>query len=259
MAKPLVRDVLYQASLLLKDSAPQFSRWKVRELVGWLNDGQRALAKYVPIASSRVDSIRLVAGARQSINAIPAARVIPGDGSAPQDVTGLSINDIVRNMGSDGATAGLSVTVVSRDFLESFSRGWSAEPAAESIDHYTHDPQTPDVFYVYPPSDGTGWVEVSYVAEPKQVPLPPSDADYAVGGSSAEVLGVDARWQDDIVNYVVARALMKDGQDAANMALSQSFAGMFVNSINAQVQVLTGKNPNLKHLPLSPQVPAAAS
>ena len=41
----LVADALYRASTQLQDMKPQFTRWTERELVMWLNDGQRAIAK----------------------------------------------------------------------------------------------------------------------------------------------------------------------------------------------------------------------
>jgi hypothetical protein len=38
-----------------------------------------------------------------------------------------------------------------------------------------------------------------------------------------------------------------------------SFVSLFVNSLNAKVEVATGHNPNLKRLPLAPQPLGAAS
>lgn len=260
MAGALVRDVLYRVSGQLLDLAPQFVRWTEKELVFALNDGQRAIAKYVPIAGSRIDTIKLNAGSRQSIAHIPAASIKPGDGSTPADVHGLFLNDIVRNMGADGLTPGASVSVAARDALDAFYRLWHTKTGAKAIDHYTFDPRTPQHFYVYPPlAAGGAWVEASLIAAPKDVPLPQAPGDYAHNGASEQAISLDDRWLDDLVNYILARAWMKDAEGAANAANVQLYTGLFINSINAQVQALTGQNPNLKLLPFAPDVPAAAS
>jgi hypothetical protein len=63
---------------------------------------------------------------------------------------------------------------------------------------------------------------------------------------------------DDLVNYVVARANMKDAEWAdANKA--QFFQSMFLGSLNAKVAAITGSNPNLKRLPFAPEPIGAAS
>ena len=260
MPGALVRDVLYRVSVLLKDTSPQFEGWSLREMLAWLNDGQRAIAKYVPIAGARRDVIKLRAGALQAIDLIAADSILPGNGSTPADVRGLSLNEIVCNMGADGATPGTAVSPVSRDMLESFDRNWRrAASGTSGIKHFMFDPRTPTYFYVYPPADGTGWVEASIIAAPDDVPMPLVEADLGMDGTGTQETAIDARWQDDLVNYIAARAWMKDSQDAANAQAVQLYTGMFINSINAQVQALTGQNPNLKHLPFAADVPGAAS
>lgn len=260
MAKTtLVRDVFHRAGILLNDVTPQFVRWTVRELVGWCNEGQRAIAKYVPIAGGRVDVIKLAAGSRQSISRIAASSVIPGDGSAPADIHGLFLNEVIRNLGANGATPGPIITVTPREALDATNRNWHAMRASKSIDHFTFDPRTPQTFYVYPPAAESVWVEVSLIAAPKDVPLPANDADYEITGTSLATLDIDDRWADDLLNYVMARAWMKDAEDAANAANVQMYTQLFVNSINAQVTVLTGQNPNLKWAAMNANIPAAAS
>lgn len=259
MASALVKDVLYRVSGQLLDLKPQFLRWTEKELVLALNDGQRAIAKYVPIAGSRIDTIKLAAGSRQSIAHIPAASIKPGDGSTPADVHGLFLNDIVRNMGADGLTPGASVSVCPRDALDAFSRLWHAKANAKAIDHYTFDPRTPQAFYVYPPVASGVWVEASIIAAPKDIPLPASPGGYAHDAASVQQISIDDRWLDDLMNYILARAWMKDAEDASNAANVQLYSGLFINSINAQVQALTGQNPNLKLLPMTADIPAAAS
>lgn len=258
----LVRDFMRDLDNLLKD--PGFVRWSQAERVSYVNAGQMAIAKFVPIAASRTDAVKLRPGSRQSISLIAAADVIPGDGSDAADVRGLFLQDIAYNLGADGQTPGAAISIIPRDEMDGFSLTWRQERGDTEIQHYIYDPQQPLYFETYPPVAAAGtWVEMAYVAAPDDIPAPDPDAvpaiDYAPDGASTQVLGIQDRWRDDLLNYTLARCWMKDAEDAANAANVQLFSGLFVNSINAQVQVLTGHNPNLKNLPFAPNMPAAAS
>lgn len=258
----LVRDFFGRVSRLLTDIAPQFRRWSEVELVQAANDGQTALAKYLPSAGGRIDAIKLQPGSRQFIGTIPAARILPGDGSTAADVRVIQLQDIVCNMGADGATPGAAVSVVSREMLDAHSPGWRTAAGAAVIEHYTFDPRTPGYFYVYPPvraSGGDVWVEAMLLACPPAIPLPEEAGAYGISGASTAVLGIPDTHADDLLNYVLARAWMKDAETAGSPQLAQLHANLFVQSVNAQATVQTGTNPGLKVLPLSPNILAAAS
>lgn len=252
----LVKDVLYRVSAQLHDISPQFTRWTQRELVLWLNDGQKAIAKYMPSSCSRVDAVKLAQGTKQSIEKILAANVLPGDGSSPSDVYGHYLQTVVRNMGANGVTPGNSIRVVDREVLDANNPSWHTSTAS-SVSQYTFDPRYPKIFYVAPgvPAGGL-WVEISYLANPVEVPVLGS---YGMDGADQTKISVDDKYVDDLVNYILARAYMKDAEFAANGNLATAHANMFTSSINAQVAALTGVNPNLQSLPMNPNasVPAA--
>ena len=244
-----VKDVLFRVSAQLHDVSPQFTRWTQRELVLWLNDGQKAIAKYMPSSCARVDVIKLKPGTKQSIEKILATEILPGDGGVPSDVYGNHLQTVIRNMGANGSTAGYAVRVIDREVLDANSPDWHTITGT-SISTYTFDPRYPKIFYVSPgvPAGGL-WVEASFLADPVSV----SEAnDYKSGSSDMTKISIDDKYIDDLVNYILARAYMKDAEFAANGQLAQAHAGMFVSSINAQVAALTGVNPNLQSLPLSP-------
>lgn len=263
MPSVLVKDVIYRASVLLQDVAPQFQRWPERELVSWLNDGQMAVAKYLPTACARVDAIKLKPGTRQSIERIAASDVKPGDGSAAAQVFGNFLNDVIRNMGADGLTPGRAVRLVSREVLDSQFSDWHTRQGTGKIESFVFDPRTPKNFYVSPavPAGGTAvWVEVAYLANPVLIANTgtPGSERYGMDSTDATTITVDDKYVDDLVNYILARAYMKDAEFSANAANANSYATMFLNSLNAQVQALTGNNPNLQVLPMNPALPAAA-
>ena len=258
----LVRDALWRASILLNDSSPQFIRYSEQEMVNALNDGQLAIFKFLPAAGSRVDSIRLAPGTRQSIESIPAAYCKPGDGSTPAAaILGTQLLDIIRNMGADGLTPGVPVRPVTREVLDTTARGWHAT-SGTSVLSFVFNPQTPRYFWTYPGVHASTqvWVEVSYTAQPIKVPNTgtPGSELYAVGGSSTTTLGVSDDMVDDLVNYIVARCLLKAGE-GADPGRAAAFTQLFTGGLNAKVTALTGNNPNLKLLPFAPEPVGAAS
>ena len=246
-ANILVRDVFFRVSDALQDLSPQFKRWTQASLVTYLNDGQRAIAKYVPPSCSRVDAVKLVAGTKQSISKIPAGSVIPGDGSTAVDVNGNALMSVIRNMGSNGLTPGNAVRLVDREVLDLYSPGWHTATDT-TISGFAYDPRTPKVFYVTPgvPASPAVWAELSYIADPADVS---AGGSYGYQGSDTTKISVDDKYLDDLVNYILARAYGKESESAANQALSTMYGQMFVSSINAQATALTGVNPNLQSLP----------
>lgn len=251
----LVKDALYRVSSQLHDISPQFTRWTQRELVSWLNDGQKAVAKYMPSSCARVDAIKLTPGTKQSIEAILAANVKPGDGSTPANVYGHYVQSIIRNMGADGAQGGRAVRLVDREVLDVNNPDWHTSQA-DKVSQYAFDPRNPKVFYVFPGVAATPavWVEISYLANPVEIAV---TGDYGMDGSDTTKISVDDKYIDDLVNYVLARAYMKDAEFAGNGQMAQAHTSMFTGSINAQVAALTGVNPNLQSLPLNPNTAKA--
>jgi hypothetical protein len=260
MSNPTVVEILRQVSVLLHDTDPQFARWAERDLVSYLNDGQRAIAKYLPVATTRVVSIKLRPQSRQSIAIQADTEAVDEFDDTLTAVDGLQLVDVIRLMGADGKTPGRAMRLVTRETLDAALPDWhkkSGEPR-----NFVFSPSTPTDFWVYPqpPSAGAAvWAEISYIANPDEIPNTGTEDSPAYGQDSREetVISIGPRWSDDLVNYIVARCYLRDSEDASNAALANLFAQQFVGSINAQAQVLTGKNPNLKLLPFAPVAPEA--
>lgn len=259
MGTTLIRDIFYRTSSQLNDLSPQFTRWKQREMVDACNDGQRAIAKYIPSSSARVDAVKLVAGSKQSIERILAASIIPGDGSTPADVSGTYFQSPIRNMGANGTTPGPVIRVIDREVLDTTTPNWHVASGGTygGVRGVVFDPRFPKVFYAWPPVPAATdwWIEQSMLADPVLIPHA-NEGVYAWEGSSTVNISIDDKYVDDLVNYIMARAFMKDAEWAANPAMAQNYTALFTGSINAQVTALTGVNPNLQSLPFNPNVPA---
>lgn len=259
-----VKDVLWRVSGLLQDVAPQFNRWPEQELVNWLNDGQLAITKFLPAACSRVDTIKLKPGTRQSIESILAADVLPGDGSTPPGpVYGVQVLDVIRNMGADGLTPGKAIPQpVERRILDTQRPNWHSVNGT-SVNQITFDPRTPRHFYVQPgiPATPAVWIELAYIAQPQLIPNTgaPGSELYSNAGASTLAISIGDEHVEDLVDYVCARARMKSADFTTDKNEAVMYSSRFISNLNAKVAAITGNNPNLQRLPLAPEPIGQAS
>lgn len=197
----LASAIVDKAEVLLQDTTN--IRWTAAELLGWLNDGQREIASIRPDASVAVGNITLVAGTKQSI---------------PTEAYGLF--DIVRNMGADGATPGRAVRPVARALLDSQVPDWhTAAPSAVTA-HYVYDPNTPRVFYVYPPAVAGQRLEARY-------PVPPAPI-----ASLSDTITIDDMYSNVLLDYVLYRGYLKDFELTGNEARAKTQRALFENSLS---------------------------
>lgn len=256
-ATVLVREVLRRVSGTVQDLSQQFIRFPERECVDALNDGQMAIVKYLPLAGSRVDAIKLKAGSRQSIESIAAVDCKPGDGSTPSAaILGIQlVAGIMRNMGSDGLTPGPSVRLVSQDIMDSQNPSWHTV-TGNAVKCLVSNPATPHYFYVYPaPTNSPAvWIEVPYTAQPIKIPNTAAAGSeaYLAEGASSLTISIADEFVDDLVHYCAAWLYIKNAQTTGNAEKAATHTNLFLASLNAKVQAITGTNPNLRVLPFAP-------
>lgn len=253
----LVRDFLWGVSEALQDIKPQGRRWPERNLVLYANFAQRALAKYLPHLCSAIEPIRLAPGTKQDLTKVLAANIKPADGTS-EDRYGIAFVGAVRNMGPDGLTPGRSVRMVDRAHKDAVAPDWHTATAATAVREVMHDRAVPLTFFVSPPVHASTqvWLDIEWMREPRRI----SDAGLSTtgftrydvagtGAGAADVMGIRDAQIEDAHNYVVAVALLKGSKNTQNLPKAQYHAGQFMQSLNAQVQAITGTNPGLKLLP----------
>lgn len=223
MATITVSSVLARCAVLLQD--PTNIRWPQAELLDWLNDGQREIALYKPNAFVKNQSKQLSAGTKQSL---------PADG--------VSLLDVVRNMGANGTTPGNAIRAVAREILDSQTPGWHASAAAAAAKHFVYSVLDPKNFYVYPPNDGTGQVEIIYVAAPADATL-------------QSTITLDDIFVTALVNYVMYRAYSKDAEFAANATAAQAYYQAFQGNLAGKAGAEAASNPNAALMPFNPNLP----
>lgn len=214
--------VIEKAQIILQDTTGV--RWpSSTELLGWLNDGQREVMVYKPNANVKNMAVRLASGTKQSL---------PSDG--------VQLIDVVRNMGTNGSTPGRAIRIVLREILDAQVPNWHIETPATDVKHYTFSLLDPKSFYVYPPSNGSGFVEVVYGATP-------------ANASFSGPITLDDIYQNVLVDYILYRAYSKDTEYAADQNRAASHQNAYIAALTGKAKVEAGVNPNTT-APANPNV-----
>lgn len=185
------RDIIFDAQNELQDL--RGVRWPATTLVGYLNDGQVAVATKRPDQVAKTVATTLAAGVRQ---ALPAQA--------------FTLLDIPRN--STGRKR--AVTKVDQILLDQTAPEWQSGPAASEIRHFCYDLREPRVFLVYPPASALAQVDLQYAEIPAAVSAPTGRAYSDVTGDIA----LPDQWRHALRYYVLYRAWsvgMEAGGDAS--------------------------------------------
>jgi len=174
-----VRSILNRSASLLSDE--EHVRWEESELLEWLNDGQRVIARG-PATDVYVlrDNITAVAGTVQ---------VLPDNA--------IRLVDVVKNVSSGAAIHQTDYATV--DALSSTWRAASPGPA----EVFFYDDKNPLQFEVYPPQSGGESIEVVFNAKP---------GDVVANGT----IIVNDMYADSLIDYIVYRGLSKDTEDSSS-------------------------------------------
>ena len=182
--------------------------WSYDDLLNWENVGERTIVGLDPRANSKRSSILLASGVLQTIPA-----------------SGIAFIRVIRNMGTDGATAGTGVTGTNIEAMTAFDPSWGTATAAAAIVNYMPDRNDSMVFYVYPPSDGTGYVEEEFSQVPS-VTIYDEDGDW----ESAHV-GIRENYVDPLINYIFHRAYGKDTDISGNKERAAEYHNLFLGAM----------------------------
>lgn len=195
------RDVLIDAGAV---------RWVDAELLRWVSDGQRAVVMAIPSASSTRATVALAAGTKQSI---------PNDG--------YILLSVDRNNVTGGTAPGRAVRIVSRELVENFNPDWHSATADPIVQVYVFDPNTPREYFVSPPNDGTGFVDLVYSKMPTELV------------AKTDNLSVDDIYQTPLVDYVLYRAFQKDSDynTAQSVYQAKTLAQQYLDSFNSALGI----------------------
>lgn len=171
----LASEIISEASKQLNDVGKV--TWTDDSYFEYITSAQEMIVSIRPDAYSIVTTMQMAAGSKQDIPS-----------------TALRLLDIYRNMGSDGLTPGRAVLPVERNALDLFAFDWNADTQVSEVKNYMYDEKVPNVFYVDPPSDGTGWLEIAISRVPVKVT------------QTSDALSVKDIYRNHVIQWVMYRA-----------------------------------------------------
>lgn len=173
-------------------------RWDDSELLKWLSDGQRTICEINPASTITRATVSLVAGTRQAL---------------PADANMLL--NVIRNMNSDLLTAGRAVRAAAMDLMDTYNPSWHTDTPNRVVQNFVYDIDERWTFYVYPPNDGAGKVELTYSINPEELT------------ALTDNIIVRDNYQTALFDYVMFRALQKDSDFAAGTQQAAVYLSLF--------------------------------
>lgn len=200
-------------------------RWPLSELRLWLNDAMREISVLKPTASSTSIVHTLVNGTYQKLSN-----------------EYMSVIRVTRNLKSNATNprqGGRAVRVVDRLVMDSQLPDWhdtTKTPASSVVKNVIFDVSNPTAFYVYPPNNGTGFVEVTVSKVPTPVPVPTSPADPEDIANYNVALDILDIYANAIVDYCLYRAYSKDAAFAGNAQRAAAHYTAMANALGVSIQ-----------------------
>ena len=207
MANKTLRTLFDDIAALLQDEG--FTNWTETELVAWYNLSVRDVVVASPDANAVVESVKLVAGVKQSL---PSGT--------------MEFIRAVSNLGVDGLTRGEAITPSTIDLLAAWDRNWATATATVPIKHAMKEQG--GYWYCYPPSDGTGYVEIEVSRVPTQISW-----DEAGDWESA-LVGIDDKYLTRLMNQMMGYAYSKDTDFPGSEQRAAKHFGMGVGQPQGQ-------------------------
>lgn len=196
-----VQDVVTRVRDTTLDNTDGGIRWVDAELIRYCNDASQAIVQMKPSAHPTNTTMTLAAGTLQK---------------APDDA--IFVLDVVRNVG------GKAIRYVDRGVLDAGHPDWHTVAPEVEIRHYMMEMHDPTRFYVYPPADGTGDIELVYSSEPEQI------------DALTDTLPLASTYINAYVDYVLYRAYSKDADFAANRELATWYYQAFSEGLGVRAQ-----------------------
>lgn len=218
MSTITAKSIIDKAVIQLTDI--QGVRWTRAELLGWINDAQRQIVIISPNATNKISVVKLNAGTRQAI---------PSDG--------WTLLEVVRYMGTDGTKPGRAIRLTSRELLDAFNPDWHSDPQQSTPKHYVFDIQDQTAFFVYPPNNGKGYIELNYSPDPVDLVL------------ESETIKLNNIFETAILDYVLYRACSKDAEYAPGLQLAAGYLSTFQASMGQKSTSEMGNSPNQQFAP----------
>jgi hypothetical protein len=211
-------DILRKAVAILQDGSSV--RWPLPELLGWLNDGTRAIAMVKPTATAVTVDMPLVAGTRQQL---------------PE--TYHQLLQVVRNNKTTSPVAMRAITPIVKEVMDTQYPGWHSTtvmPFADEVVHMAEDTFDPLTFYVIPGNTGNGIVQIVASVVPAAIATPTTNP-FSIESYTQPVPVADI-YQNTLLDYILHCAFSKDMNLPGAAQRSQAHFQKFQASLGVKAQ-----------------------
>lgn len=215
----LASSILLNASRTLQDDDANV-RWPLTELFDYLKDGLRVLGGLRPAALRSTQIVDLAAGPLQEVSGV------------------YEIVSATRNVTSITPTVyGRSPRLIELNVLDAVSRDWMVGTQAVVVENIAFDQIDKNRFWVYPPNNGSGKLEV-------QVSVAPGTLTFTSDGSALAHfninLPIDDAYSAALTHYVLHRAWAKDTDFAGNEGRSNNEFKLFMELVKMNTEESPG-------------------
>jgi hypothetical protein len=198
--------IIDKAEIVLQDAEDNqtLRRWPESEILTWATDAEIEIAKLKGDSYPVIEVVQLAAGSQQSL---------------PDRATLLM--DVLSNMSTDGTTRGDIVSVVDKKLMNAINPGWMTDTAKTVCTHVIYDTlRSPKLYWVYPQSTGTNYLEIMCNKLPDNV---------------SKVIGDDILLPDEYSNsmlhYILAMCFAKDFDIPNSQARTGIHMNIFLESL----------------------------
>lgn len=200
-----VKDIFDRAGIILRDT--EFRQWTEDELLAWYNEALAEVVRVRPEASALLHPQVLVAGSVQDLpaNAVQLLRV------------------------SLCVESGRAPRRTEIETLDSANPSWQSGTPSDSVKRYAVDGDNPRQFFVFPPNDGTGNIELVYSLVPENVIV------------STGLFGLPAIYEAVVLNYILFRAFSKSSEDASHDSQANKYYSLFAEAVGTSDVVSEGR------------------
>ena len=197
---------------------PSFRIWSKANLTEYLDSAQLLISEFRPDATAGIVNLTLVPGTKQTLPS-----------------TARRLLDIVRNMGSDGATPGKPIWAIDEPTLNTFRPKWHSETGKTVVKNFVYDEKTPDTFYVYPPVHATTAVIVE--GKVQQNPDLITDVD-------SDAISLNDSFLTAIKQWMLYRAYSKETDSMESRQLAKDHYQSFADVLGVKLKVLKEYTPS---------------
>ena len=214
----LASDIIVQVAGDLRDTG--FVRWTKADHYQYITAAKRTLVMIRPDAFSVT---------------VPFC-LIPFSTRQQLPSNGVSVIDIVRNMGADGNTPGAPVTVTTKAALDESNINWHTDTWTTEVTNFCFDERSNRSLFITPPPANGVFVELVY----SKLPVPVV--------ADTDVIDTDDIFFTVLIDYCLFKAYSRNNDSQGDAEKAKMHLATFLSALGQSQQASMLMSPNTSTL-----------